>query len=385
MTTSRRNVIYALGGAGLALIGVGGLFAVTRTPHRALTAWTDIEAAPLADVRLDAFRHAILAPNPHNRQPWQIRLVGDDRALLTCDLARRLPETDPFDRQILIGFGCFMELARIAAAERGIRLDVTPFPEGIPADRLDRRPVASLRFIADPATPKDPLFAIIAVRRTNKRPFDTTRPVGQSALDRLSALGSPAVQVRTSEDTKLIKTLRSQTWDAWMTELETRRTWQESVDLMRIGRAEIEANPDGISIGGPVPEAMALAGQLTRQQIATKGTPAYAGSIDRYRPIMASAVAYTWITTRGNARLDQLATGCSYVRMNLEASRQGLGFHPVSQGLQEFPEMARSLSELHAAIGAQPGERVQMLMRLGYGSEVARTPRWPLQSRLIGT
>ncbi len=116
MGLSRRTVVRGIGGTGLALVGAGGLFAVTRTPERALAPWAAIEDPPPADVRLDAFRHAILAPNPHNRQPWLIKLVGVDEALIFCDLERRLPETDPFDRQILIGFGCFLELARIAAA-----------------------------------------------------------------------------------------------------------------------------------------------------------------------------------------------------------------------------------------------------------------------------
>ncbi len=99
-----------------------GLFcAVTRTPGRALAPWDEVKS-PTGDVRLDAFRHAILAPNPHNRQPWQLRLIGSDEAIIACDLDRRLRESDPFDRQIVIGFGCFLELARIAAAERGVRL-----------------------------------------------------------------------------------------------------------------------------------------------------------------------------------------------------------------------------------------------------------------------
>ena len=42
--------------------------------------------------------------------------------------------------------------------------------------------------------------------------------------------------------------------------------------------------------------------------------------------------------------------------MNLEATRQSLAFHPVSQALQEFPEMAKSFAEVHATLGAHHGE-----------------------------
>lgn len=384
MAMSRRTFIAAVGGTGLALVSAGGIFAATRTPNRALLPWQEIDNAPPADVRLDAFRHAILAPNPHNRQPWLIQLAGQDQALIFCDLDRRLPQTDPFDRQILIGFGCFLEIARIAAAQRGVGMEIVPFPDGLPADRLDRRPIASLRFAATGTATKDPLFAAIPNRRSNKAPFDTTQPVEKSVLDTLMAHRSPQAEIGTSVDEGLVQRLRAQTWDAWNTEFITRRTWQESVDLMRIGKREIDSNPDGISIGGPFLEVLAIAGQLSREQLARPGTLAYSASADRYRPIITSSMGYAWITTRGNSRTEQLAAGRAFVRMNLEAARQGLGFHPVSQALQEFPEMAKSFADVHATLGAPQGARIQMLARLGYGSVATKTPRWPLASRLIG-
>lgn len=385
MQVTRRTMIRAVGGASLALIGAGGIFAATRTPHRALASWNELESPPLADVRLDAFRHAILAPNPHNRQPWTIQLVGADQAIIFCDLNRRLPQTDPFDRQILIGFGCFVELARIAAAQRGVAMEIKPFPEGLPAERLDRRPIASLRFGPPGSAKPDPLYSAIATRRTNKQPFDTSRAVSSTFLDTLLALASPQVQVSATNDATSIANLRAQTWEAWMVEHKTQRTWQETVDLMRIGKTEIEANPDGVSIGGPFLEALAVAGQISRAEMARPGSTAYQTSIDRYRPIIATGMAYAWITTSGNSRVEQLEAGRTYVRMNLEATRQNLGFHPVSQALQEFPEMAQTFQDVHAALGAPSGARVQMLVRLGYGNIAAKTPRWPLRSRLIGS
>ncbi len=384
MALSRRTVIQAVGGSSLALVGAGTLFAVTRTPQRALAPWAEIDSPPPADVRLDAFRHAVLAPNPHNRQPWLIQLVGQDEALIFCDLDRRLPETDPFDRQILIGFGCFLELARVAAAERGVRMDIAAFPDGVPAERLDRRAIARVRFVADPATRPDPLFRFIPARRSSKQPFDMARPVEQRVLAALLDQRSAAAPVMGTSDAAMVAALRAATWDAWMIELQTPRTWRETVNLMRIGKAEIDASPDGVSIGGPFLEALALAGQFSRDQSAQPGSAAYNATISRYRPIMASGMAYCWITTPGDTRRDQLAAGQTYVRLNLEATRQGLGFHPVSQALQEFKEMRGAFGHVTALLGAQSGQRVQMLVRLGYGSPAAITPRWPLRSKLIG-
>jgi Nitroreductase family len=380
---SRRMFFSGAGGASVALVGAGGIFSVTRTPHAALQPWTDIETTPSMDVRLDAFRHGILAPNPHNRQPWLIRLVGTDQAVITCDLEKRLPETDPNDRQTLIGFGCFLELARMAAAERGVRMAIQAFPEGVPGERLDKRPVAHLRFVADGTAQKDPLFSFVPVRRTNKQPFDLGRAVPGGVMNALAAQRVPGISIGASTDAARVGKLRALTWDAWVIELQTQRTWMETVNLMRIGKSEIEANPDGVSVGGVMLEALAMAGQISRREIGRPGSVAFQASMDRYRPILASAMAYVWIVTEGNLRIDQLAAGMSYVRMNLHATMEGLGFHPASQALQEFPEMARPFSDVHAVLGVQRGQRVQMLVRLGYGAAVARTPRWPMERHLV--
>jgi hypothetical protein len=379
MNPSRRNLLMSAGGAGLALLGVGATFAATRTPHRAIVPW---QVSPADDVRVHAFRHAILAPNPHNRQPWLITLVGKDEALIHCDLERRLPVTDPFDRQITIGFGCFLELARIAAAERGVSLAIGEFPEGMPdaPGRLDSRPIAHLKFAGEARA--DPLFSAIAIRRSVKEPFDTSRPVPFAAIDALAAFGSARARARGTDDMTLVQDLRALTWTAWMVEANTHAAFKESVDLMRIGKAEIEANPDGIALGGPLLEAMALTGLLSREQMLNPASAAFRAGIDKYRPIIATAMGYGWIVTRANARTDQLEAGRVYVRMNLQAALAGLSMHPVSQALQEFPEMAKVRSDVRSKLSLAEGETLQMLARLGYAAPVMPSARWPLESRI---
>jgi hypothetical protein len=383
MTLSRRLVLQTAGGAGLALIGTGGLFAGSRTPDKALQPWRAIEEAATGDIRLDVLRYAILAPNPHNRQPWQIRLSGANVATLSCDLDRRLAATDPCDRQTTIGFGCFIELARIAAAERGVRMEMTEFPDGEPTERLDRRPIAVLRFVSDPTTVKDALFPFIPHRRSNRAPFDLARPLAPEVLAALAGQPTFGAQIVTSAEPEMVASLRRLTWSAFAIEAATRRTWCESVNLTRIGKAEIEAQPDGIAVGGPFLDALALTGLLSRQQMARTDSMAYSSGLDLVRSAMAATPAYGWVVTDGNSRRDQLAAGRTYVRMNLAATRSGLGFHPNSQSLQEYPEMADKLRAIHELLGVRSGRRVQMLVRLGYGAPAPAAPRWPLASHLV--
>jgi hypothetical protein len=312
MSKNRRTFLKAAGGAGLMLVGSGALFVATRRPSAALQAW-DAAKASSSDARLDVFRHAILAPNPHNRQPWQIQLIGRDEAVITCDLDRRLPQTDPFDRQITIGFGCFLELARIAAAERGLRMDTTLFPQGESAPRLTAAPIARLRFVPDLGVAKDPLFGAILIRRSSKAPFDSSRTLDADTLDALTRAGGDGAAAFASRDPALVADLRALTWRAWMMEATTPRTWQESVDLMRIGRSEIEANPDGIALGGAVLEALALVGQISRKALANPSSRAFRSGVDRYRAILEQSRPITGSRPTGTVdspRLPPVAPTC---------------------------------------------------------------------------
>jgi Nitroreductase family len=374
----RRDLfLYSAGGV-LAATGAGSWWAATREPARALAPWRAAEL-DAADPRISTFAHAILAPNPHNRQPWLIRLIGEDRAEIRCDLAKRLPRTDPFDRQIVIGFGCFLELARLAAAERGKRLEIEPFPAGESQPRLDARPVARLRFVADPSVVRDPLFARARARRSVKEPFDLAKPVAPETLARLLATRSTGVTAAGSIEATRVAALRDLTWRAWKIEALTPVAFGESVELMRIGKAEIEHSPDGIDLGGPLFEGLNRLGLLTRATLADPASTAFKEGWRAYEEMLATSMGFVWLVTSGNSRAEQLAAGAAHLRLNLAAAALGLGLHPVSQALQEFPEMAPALAEASALA---PGARVQMLSRIGYAAPVPPSPRWPLAAKL---
>ena len=377
--TSRRNVLRLLGGGTLVLgAGLGG-WAATRDPAAARAPWA---AAAHADPRLHALGHAVLAPNPHNRQPWLLALHGDDALSLHVDLDRRLPHTDPFDRQIVIGLGCFLETLAIAAADRGLHARITAFPEGAAEGaqglRLDARPVAHVRLT--PGAARDPLFDRIPHRRSCKEPF-ADRPV---PAETLAALREAVPGLRTEADPARVAALRDLAWRAHQIESETPRTMKESVDLMRFGRRQIEASPDGIDLGGAFLEGLWRLGQLSPDALMDPNSAAFAQGLDMYRAIFAATPNWVWLAGPAT-RAGEIAAGRDWMRLNLAANAAGIDLHPVSQALQEFPEMADLFAEAHALLGVDPasGRRVHMLGRLGYGPAVPASPRWPLETRML--
>ena len=382
-----RRALLVTGGSSIVVLGAGYAGLAARSSIAPAQAPWKQAAKGFGDVRLNAAAYAILAPNPHNRQPWQIRLEGEDRLTLFCDLGRRLPETDPPDRQITIGLGAFLELLRQAAAEQGYRATITPFPDGEPGARLDERAIATVQFVPDSNAERDPLFGLVLERRTTRTKFAAGKPVPEETLARIVAAadaptGLAPLQASGTSDPDTVSWLKEICRRAWEIELRKPETCHESAVLTRIGAKQIIADPDGISLKGPMMEALHMAGILTGPKMDEAGSTAWNSTMSFYTGLIDSAPTFAQLIA-GNSRTDQLASGQGWVRMQLAAAREGVGFHPLSQVLQEYDEMAGPFAEIHDHFGISAPARIQGLFRLGYAHAEAPAPRWPLESRLI--
>lgn len=359
---SRRKFLTILGGGVVLAAGGAGAFVATRTPHKALAPWT--AAGGYDDPRMQALSYAILAPNPHNRQPWEVDLSAPDQVAIHRDKTRNLPATDPFDRQLTIGMGCFLEQLAIAASATGHAVSFDLFPQG------EDGPVAIARFTAG-ASP-DPLFAHVMNRRSCKEPFQDRAVAAPPELEEIADIHTDAARV--ADLSELAK-------EAFKVESLTPYTLKESVDLMRIGKAEINANPDGIDMGGAFFDALNSVGAMSKEMLMDTESTGFQQHLAGYLDMIDTTPAYAVIRTPANTRLDQIAAGRRWLRLNLTTTKLGLALHPVSQCLQEYPEMAAHYAAAHEML-AKPGETVQMLGRLGYGPETPFTPRWPLETRI---
>ena len=378
---SRRGVLRLIGGGAVFAAAGSGAFTVLNQPSRsARAAWR--EAGRPAEFRRRFLSFALLAPNPHNRQPWLVALEGKDALTLYCDRDRRLPATDPFDRQILIGHGCFLELLVLAAAEEGYGTEIEPFPQGAPEPdgRLDLRPVAHVRFREAAAAP-DALFAHVLSRRTNRLAYED-RQVPAGALAALSAAGaSHGMSAKAVGEGAIAASLRDLTWRAHEREISSPGPWQESIDLMRMGPGEVNRHRDGLSMEGALTGALNAAGILTRRTLADPSSNAFRQGLDMYHSLAGSARAFAWISNDGRSRAGELAAGRAYMRLALCAEMLGLAIHPWSQALQEYPEMADLYHAMHGLIG--DGQRLQMLVRVGYARRVGPSPRRGLTEYLV--
>jgi hypothetical protein len=373
----RRNFIRLVGG-GIVLAAGTSLAGCSRAyPPEAIAAWNGPGAQ--SDPRRWILAYAILAPHSHNLQSWQADLRVPGEIVLRCDPKRLLPETDPFSRQIMMSHGTFLELLDIAARERGLRAEIALFPEGeFGPERIDGRPLARIRLAPDAGVAKDPLFAQILARRTNREAYDARRPVSPEAWKAMAdaAVAGPALRFGHAGDAPALAQQRAIAAEAWRIELVTPRTMLESYKVLRVGAAEVAQHRDGLSLMDPMVVAITRLGLFDRSQAPAPDDFAVRSQIEDFNAKLASTPAFLWLVTQGNDRRTQVEAGRAYARVQLAATAHGVAMQPLSQALQEYPEQAGPYAAIHTLLGAQrPGETVQMWARVGHAPPVQPAPR----------
>ena len=149
---------------------------------------------------------------------------------------------------------------------------------------------------------------------------------------------------------------------------------------MRFGPAEVAKNPDGITMDSRFLSMLNLTGLMNRNSIADPSSSAFKQGLEIYQEKINSTSTFLWLTNNGDTRLDEIKAGRAYLRVNLQATEQSLALHPVSQALQEYPEMSKIYQSMHQLIGK--GKRIQMFARVGYAPPVIATPRWGLNKHI---
>ena len=384
----RRRFVRVLGGGIILAAGAAASGCSPAMPEDAIAAWRDSGAEP--DLRRWILGYAILAPHSHNLQSWMVDLSTPDEMRLYCDPKRLLPQTDPFARQILMSHGTFLELLDLAARERGQRVEVTLFPEG-PFDpaRPDARPIAGVRLQPDPGATRDPLFAQILQRHTNRQPYDMARPVPPAAWQAMAnAAAADGLHFGYGADAMPLAAQRAIAREAWRIEMTTPAAVLESYHWARIGAAEVSRHRDGLALLDPKVVWFDRLGLFDRTRAPAPDDYATTSQIAQFDRLMDATPAFLWIVSDDNERATQVRAGRAYVRAQLAATAHGVVMQPLQQALQEYPEQAQPHAQIRALLGADSGTRtVQMWARVGLPAldapAVGPAPRRGVQAQLM--
>ncbi|SEM27552.1 Acg family FMN-binding oxidoreductase [Nonomuraea pusilla] len=290
------------------------------------------------------------APSVLNTQPWRFEVVHREFVELLADPDRRLRVSDPRGRSLHVSCGAALFNLRLAVSTSGRRPvvwllpDPEEEPELLAAVRAgDRRPATA---------EQRELYELLPVRRTNRLPFTGDR-VPAAVWDELRTAAS-------REGATLVRLDRrgvAETLDYAAIaeeELAHDHDYQAELRAWTMPGARFDGMPDHVQ--GPRP-------LRDPAPVRDFGRHAYAARFEE-RPQLAV------LTTPGDRPLDWLRAGQALQRVLLLATLRGLSASFLNQPL-DLRDM-RARRDPHHRRG-----HPQMIIRLGYGAPVGRSPRRP--------
>lgn len=313
-------------------------------------------------------RYAILAPSGHNTQPWLFKIVGNNTIEIYADRSRALPLVDPDDRELIISCGAALYHLRLAANHFGIANEVQLLP-----DKNDPDLLARVRFKEDDnkgtikkqADSDAPLFEAIAMRRSNRSPFENTRlpdDLLASLKDSASAYGAWLDVIDDDEDKK--NTLADLISQGDKIQLSDKRFRRELAAWIHPNRSKSQDGMPGYAHGMTSDIASHLGPFLIRTFDIGKGQAAKDKELASGSPVLAV------LGTDADEPLNWIQIGQALQRILLQARAKNVWTTFMNQPI-EVPELRPKLLQ---ALGRATGFP-QLLMRMGYGKEVKPTPR----------
>jgi hypothetical protein len=298
----------------------------------------------------------IRAPSSHNTQPWRFR-IDEGGVALYVDRSRRLPAADPADRELTMSCGAALLHLRLALRGSGHDAVVTLFPELEDTDLLARvEPGAPV----DPTTEEQMLYSAIPLRHTNRGPH-TGRALPASVITALCR----AAEVEGAWLLPVSAPRRSQV--VALVEEGDRLQWHD-----RAFRRELASwiHPhdahDGLAgyvfgLGPLIVRTFDLGDNQARRD----------HELAEEAPLLAV------LGTAGDTPAEWLAAGQALARVLLTATANGVACAFLNQ-----PVQVAALRPRLAQVVGVPGYP-QLLLRMGYASDVHPSPRRPVRDVVV--
>jgi len=310
------------------------------------------------------------APSIHNTQPWRF-VARDDTIELWTDPSRGLSVLDPTGRARHLSCGAALLHARVAAADAGYAVNVTPLP-----DPANREHLADLRLdsAGGTASGDSELAGAIGTRRTSRAPFTDETLTGELVDDLRRAAEAEGCWLRIvekPEDATSVAVLLARA-----DELEAADPAYR--DELRRWTGAGAGSDEGVPASAVPAASPAERGSNYRlRDFVADRDPAEADpTAADPPPVERPTVAV--LGTPDDDVLSWLAAGQGLARLLLTAAARGVTASPMTQPL-EIPDTRRRLATELGLLG-----HPQMLLRLGYGSggEAPLTPRRPVEEIL---
>jgi hypothetical protein len=288
-----------------------------------------------------AVSEAQSAPSIFNTQPWRWRL-SDAELQLRADRTRRLPTTDPDQRQLMISCGAALHHAVVALAAAGYATEVARRPD---PDDEDLLAVVRVEGTRSPTADDLRLHQAIARRRTDRRAFTAEKVASRTISGLVAAAENHGAHLHVASDNE-VKVLRDLALQAEQVHLADTDYRNE----LALWTHRSPRTHDGI----PPQTAVAPADRrVPVRSLALPGVGVSPGLNDDM------AAIYALVFTDADAPTDWLRAGEALSAVLLSATGADLATSPFSD-VVEIPELRAEASQLlegpgHAQIGVRIG------------------------------
>lgn len=324
-----------------------------------------------------------LAANPHNIQPWRLRLGGDAIELFD-DPARAMPIGDPDRRERMAGYGCALQNMVVAA--RSLGLDAEVHVPG--AD--DGGPVAILRLRAGarPRIREQELAAAISARHSNRGPY-TRRELEAGVIEALVADAPPGASVVWITDPSARDVVGALCVEAAEAIVADEAMSVEAFSWFRSERIDIDANRDGLTLDCQGLDRLTLLlAKLLPPQSRHDGDRFW---VESTREVQTKTAAAYGIIRAADAtdRGSRIASGRLAQHVHLAATAAGLALQHMNQVTERIARdadcgVSDRFSARWAAATGVPASEALLAFRIGYPErEPGPSPRRAL-SDVIG-
>ncbi|MDF2885714.1 MAG: hypothetical protein K0R23_99 [Lacrimispora sp.] len=338
-----------------------------------LEPWNKNYASKDTDPRVRLTAAGMLAANNHNMQPWKVKLDKQDPMVfyLYADSLRTTKEVDPLYRQMMITQGTFLEYVRVAGEKEGFHAEIDIFPEGEYEEddilsSMVKKPVAKVTL--SPVKPEEsPLYNGMYLADTNRGNYTMEAPDSSQISRFLKLPDQDRLSIKLYTEKADLDKIGNYVMESAKIEAGVTRVMDESNAIFRANEKEKNKYRWGYSVEGQGASGfkrVLLQGLITMFPSINEGKGASENFIHYTKTAVDHTAAYAVITTSGNTRTDQVLSGMLYSRMILTGHSLGLAMQPLSQVLEEYPEMKQPYDDFRNDYAGQ-GQSVQMLLRIG--------------------
>jgi len=299
--------------------------------------------------------YASLAGSSHNSQPWKAEVYGEDSILVFADMSRKLTVVDPTSRELYISVGAFIENLRLAASCFGYETEIKIHN----LSEINGGQVASIALAKSKEKREETILNDIKLRTTLRIPFDAI-PVKQADWMTLVA-DDPSKIHYFSVESEEGKYITQKEQESYTKQAQNKNAQDELAIWIRFSNKDIKENQDGLTtksmgikgMGGFMVRNFFKPKDSKKESFVTKG-------IDKTKLQVENCGGWIVITQPSENIESWINTGRLYQTIHLKCRKMNIGFHPMSQVIEE------TVFEKEANMFLGLNGQIVFIARIGY-------------------